>query len=331
MNPVTTIIRHATRNPAEPYNILCAPTHERYEINLAKTGHNFYAFQDKTFKFWQTKFGAIPKNYHLLAQGRMPSVKLDMVLSANKFGQFQILAPIAKKLQLPLISLEHTLPFIQWTEQDLNKLRNMRGHYNCFISDYSIGEWGWQDRQDTHVVHHGLDTGEFSPDDRQRKNHVLSVVNDWKNRDWCCGYYTWTRVIDGLPFKVVGDNPGLSLPSNGTADLVNSYRDASIFLNTSTISPVPMSLMEAMSCGCAVVSTATCMIPEIITNGVNGFISNDERVLRKYCEELLKDEELRNKLGKAARQSIIDKFGLDKFTRRWNTLFDMAANMVFTG
>ena len=55
-----------------------------------------------------------------------------------------------------------------------------------------------------------------------------------------------------------------STPAESVADLVNEYCSSKVFLNTSTVSPIPTTLLEAMSCGSAVVSTATCMIPEII-------------------------------------------------------------------
>ena len=83
-----------------------------------------------------------------------------------------------------------------------------------------------------------------------------------------------------------------------------------------------------MSCGCACVSTATCMIPDIIENGVNGFISNDEDELRGYIETLLKDEDLRSKLGAAARQTILDDFSEEKFINNWNETFDIAYGVV---
>lgn len=330
MLPITSIIRQATRPANEPYNILCACTHERYETNLSKTGHNFYAIPHQSFKPWNTKFSPVPKNYHIL--NNLPShIKFDMVLSGNKFGQFQVLSGISKRLHLPLVSVEHTLPFIHWDEKTVEDCRNMRGNLNVFISDYSLGQWGWDSRNDTNVVHHGLDTDVFCDEGKDRLPHILSVVNDWKNRDWCCGYHSWTRITKGLPVHVIGDTKGLSLPAKSTDDLINQYQTSQIFLNTSTISPVPMSLMEAMSCGCAVVSTATCMIPEIIENGVNGFISNDEDELRNYCERLLADRDLREHLGANARTIIVEKFGLDRFVGKWNTLFDIAANTAYLG
>jgi glycosyltransferase involved in cell wall biosynthesis len=310
--------------PAKSYrklNILTAPTHEAYETNLCETGHNFYAFQHEVFKKWNDKFRPVPKNYTLLEQNKYPSdIIFDLVLSQNKFGQFQILHDIAKILHIPLISLEHTLPMKQWGEQQRNACRDMRGNLNVFISDFSVPEWKFNIADETvRVVHHGINTNVFSPDNSvERNTPILCVVNDWINRDWCCGYKIFERTAQELPVKIVGDTPGLSKPSTSVDELVSFYRDSRIFYNTSTISPVPTALMEAMACGCAVVSTATCMIPEIIKNGYNGFISNDEKELRDFLMLLLEDPVKCEELGRNARKTIIERFSCEQFVNSWN-------------
>lgn len=130
---------------------------------------------------------------------------------------------------------------------------------------------------------------------------------------------------------VLGDSKGLSKPAANIEELVKTYQQSRIFLNTSLISPIPTALLEAMSTGCACVSTSNCMIPEIIEHGVNGFISNDERELRGYLERLLKDEELAKKLGQAARQTILDKFSLSSFVNNWDSYIRKTAEVVYKG
>ena len=190
---IGSITRAATRKPGEPLNILTCPTHERYESGLTKTGHNFYAFRTGQVKDWNRTYAPLPENYTLLNPSRggnqlPPDVDFDLVLSQNKFGQFQILSQIARQLHLPLVSIEHTLPVPQWTKSQRESLKQMRGELNLFISGYSIEQWGWDPLDPSvRVIHHGIDTDTFSPNDMicDRKPHLLSVVNDWVNRDWC--------------------------------------------------------------------------------------------------------------------------------------------------
>ena len=61
------ILRDSTRHPEEPLNILTFPTHERYQTNLALTGHNFYLWQKPgTIKPWVKDYGDVPQNTILL-------------------------------------------------------------------------------------------------------------------------------------------------------------------------------------------------------------------------------------------------------------------------
>ena len=154
------------------------------------------------------------------------------------------------------------------------------------------------------------------------------MVNDFVNRDYCCNYSGWQRITENFETRLVGKTEGLSKPAASVKELAEEYNTAQIFLNTSTISPVPTCLLEAMSCGSAVVTTATCMIPEIIENGVNGFMSNDEEELKGYIKQLLDDEDLRNKMGKAARETILTDFSESKFIDTWNNIFDKAHGVI---
>jgi glycosyltransferase involved in cell wall biosynthesis len=337
-NVVGTLTRAATRRDNEPLNILTFPTHERYQSQFAEMSANFYLVRAPQVKDWNPTYATVPDNHILLdpalGEKQIPAhVDFDLVLSQNKFGQYQLAQQIARSLQLPLVSLEHTLPHPDWSRAKIEAMKQLRGDINVFISEYSVEQWGWRlDDPSVQVVHHAVNTDVFSPKIETSKNrHILSVVNDWINRDWCCGYSLWREVVDGLPTHVLGDTPGLSSPAPNVAGLALAYAMSAVFLNTSLISPVPTALLEAMSCGCAVVSTATCMIPSIIENGVNGFISNDPAELRRYCELLLDDPKLQKKLGQAARETITQRFSIKQFLGRWEAIFRHAAEMAWTG
>lgn len=337
-SPMTSILRQTKDRRGEPLNILTFPTHERYETNLAKTGHNFYAIQADGIKDWKTTYAPVPDNYVLLdkklGDRQIPSwLDVDIILSQNKFGQFQIAHQLARELHLPLVSLEHTLPAPQWPAEQAQQMNIMRGNINVFISDFSIGQWKFDEVENVRVVRHCVDSEVFKPEEfsNSRENRIISVVNDWIGRDWCCNFQGWTRVTKDLPVFPVGDTKGFSNPAKDVPELVSMYANSRIFINTSTISPVPSALLEAMSCGCACVTTATCMIPEIIENGVNGFITNDEKEMREYLELLLRDEDLATRLGEAARQTILDKFGVDRFVSEWNEVFYQAQQIPYIG
>ena len=70
------------------------------------------------------------------------------------------------------------------------------------------------------------------------------------------------------------------------------------------------------------------MIPEIIENGKNGFISNDENELRDYIRMLLEDDKLRQTLGNEARKTITENYNIDRFASDWNKLFNKVIEEV---
>lgn len=322
LNTVKRIVELCNNRNDKKYNILTFPTHERYESQLAKTGHNFYSFHMKDGKKWNREQIKPPDNYYILPESQLCEyIPYDFILVQSKFWQYQVAQQINQMLMLPIIVLEHTLPTPQTISiENIEKMKRMLGNINIFISEYSQSQWNIG--VDSDVIHHGIDTETFKPLDLQKDNTILTVANDFINRDYCLNYSGWKRVTQGLPVDLIGDTKGLSVSASSTEELVESYNKCSVYFNSSTISPIPTSLLEAMSCGCAVVSTATCMIPEIIENGKNGFISNDEEELKNYIKMLLTDDEMRERLGKEARNTILEKFSQDTFINNWNNVFD---------
>lgn len=317
------IINDVQRNEKK-YNILTFNTHERYQTQNAKTGHNFYAFNYDGGKDWYEGHAPMPENYYQLPKNSIyPGIVFDFIFVNSKFGQFQTAMDINQRLQLPILCLEHTLPLPHWPDEQLQMFRQMKGDVNVFITGYSQREWGIPGE----VVYHSIDTDLFCPGENQPRDEVLTVAHDFVNRDYALNYKGWERITKNFPRVVVGDTPGLSQQSESVEDLIRKYQEASIYINPSTLSPVPTSMLEAMSCGCAVVTTATCEIPNIIENGVNGFISNDEAKLHGMIEMLLQNPDRAREVGLAGRETIKQKFGEERYISEWNNIFDTVANV----
>lgn len=335
MTPLGNIIRAATRKPGEPLNILTFCTHERIETFLCKTGHNFYALQGPSIKTWNEHYAPIPPNYVILNGKKGPNqipaeIDFDLIL-AQSIGHFRLAYPIAKQFHLPLVRYEHTLPVDSWPAHVKKELRQMDGDLNVFISEFSRDVWGFGKTKNSHVIHHGLDTEKFSPGEFERKPVLLSVVNDWVNRDYFCGFNFWKQATQGLPTKVFGSTPGLSEPAKDVDELIRGYQQSQIFVNTSLVSPIPTALLEAMACGCAVISTNTCMIPEVIEDGKNGILCETPDQMRKACQELLSNKVLCRELGQNARRTIEERFTLGRYIQDWQRIFVEASEMVFGG
>lgn len=326
---VRNIVRSA--RPQKKLNILTFPTHERYEQNLARTGHNFYSLSFG--KKWDTDYAKIPDNYYMI--DAIPDyIDFDLILAHTDCERLatayqhlsgsRIGSP--NKTYIPILRHNHVLPDVRYDIQQQKQASvNPIVDVYSFISDYSRGEWGFSQNNSV-VIEHGVDTDFWTDGNEERDNVCLSVVNDWPNRDWCCGFNLWRQTSNGLPVRVYGKSPGFSVVADSTEHLRTIYQKSKIFYNTSLHSPVPSVLLEAMACGCAIVSTANCMIPEIIQHGQNGLISNNPEELRKYLEMLLHNDTVASKLGEEARKTIVEKYNLDNFVSNWNNLFNSIIN-----
>lgn len=95
--------------------------------------------------------------------------------------------------------------------------------------------------------------------------------------------------------------------------LSSLYAKADIFVAPSLYENLPIRILEAMSCESAAVASNICAIPEAITNGENGMLISPGNVdeLAKVTTMLLDDDELRSRLGKNARQTVINNFSWD--------------------
>ena len=78
------------------------------------------------------------------------------------------------------------------------------------------------------------------------------------------------------------------------------------------------SMVEAMSAGCCLVASKTPPVEEVVEDGVNGLLANFRQPthIAQRIEEALEDAELRKRLGKAARETALERFDKRDCVRR---------------
>ena len=88
------------------------------------------------------------------------------------------------------------------------------------------------------------------------------------------------------------------------------------------------SLLEAMSCGCAVVGSNTAPVQEVIDDRKNGLLVDffDPKQLAEAVAELLSNRVLAKELGQAARNTVMQRFELSSCVQRQLALMDLVAN-----
>ncbi len=96
-----------------------------------------------------------------------------------------------------------------------------------------------------------------------------------------------------------------------------------ILLLTSRSEAMPVTILEANSCGVPAVATQVGGVPDLIRHGETGFIAppDDADALAQWVAQLVQDDTRRRAMGEAARQWVEQEFSLRTMLRRYTQLF----------
>lgn len=105
-------------------------------------------------------------------------------------------------------------------------------------------------------------------------------------------------------------------------DIPDLLRGADVFVLPTRSEGLPMSVLEAMAAGLPVVASAVGGVPELVDSETGLLVpAGDAPELARAIDRLLRDSELRERLGAAGRARVEDQFGLDSWRRAHVTLY----------
>jgi glycosyltransferase involved in cell wall biosynthesis len=83
-------------------------------------------------------------------------------------------------------------------------------------------------------------------------------------------------------------------------------------------------LLEAMAVGLPVVATAVGGTPDVVVDGVTGLLvpPRDPSALAKALATLVRDPDLRRKMGQAGRERVLQHFSVERMVERTQNLYD---------
>lgn len=128
--------------------------------------------------------------------------------------------------------------------------------------------------------------------------------------------------------KIVEGNNKLSYLGQ-RSDMVEFFNGCDVIVNNSTAAlsePLGTTIYEAMSCETVVLGSNTGGTPEIIDDGLNGFLFNpdDEKALISAVEFTISNIASLEPVRKAAREKVKQRFGHKSMIRRYNQLLGLA-------
>lgn len=215
------------------------------------------------------------------------------------------------------------------------------GHLH--ISEYSRKISGHAQNNAAEVIPGGVDTSRFCPDESVAREGVVLFVGR------ILPHKGVNDLIDAMPsemkLEVIGQPYDPHFFSDlrsraagkkvtfrhdcGDRELVQAYRRALCIVLPSVYrtlygqeTKVPellgQTLLEGMACGTPAICTHVASMPEIVTNGVTGFVvpPNDPAALSERIRWLYEHPTDANRMGKVARQSVLEKFTWPQVVRR---------------
>lgn len=201
-----------------------------------------------------------------------------------------------------------------------------------------------------HVVVNGIDTAHFAPYQRgPAETQIRAAVQD---RFLCVTVASLSpakspqtlvqaarRLPDNIAFIWVGTGPlekhahqmieDANLQQRfllvGThADVRPFLRAADLFVLPSRIEAMPISVLEAQATGLPVVATNVGALPDIVAPDRTGLLAppEDPQALAACVTKLADDPAARQSMGRAARDSVIRRFGADHMIDRYIAVYE---------
>jgi len=169
---------------------------------------------------------------------------------------------------------------------------------------------------------HGVDTELFSP--RKRTSERMFRVGWVGKCDRKLKRFNLAEKITkehNFTLRVAGfkSRPHHKMP--------NFYRSVDCLLVTSELEAHPMIVYEAMSCEVPPITTDVGDVSRYIIDGENGFILPVDASVSEFAEKiniLKNDADLRKKMGKAARKTILERLSWENIAEQYKPLTKIA-------
>lgn len=173
------------------------------------------------------------------------------------------------------------------------------------------------------------------------KKHVITFVQSFKKRGSHVGYSVFEDVTSGFSRKVFGtENEDLGEIGGGLRtyrELKEELKRARVYFYYGTQpAPYTLSFIEALMTGIPIVAVGKVLrqddkrpynwpayeIPDIIQNGVNGFVSDNVEELRGYIQLLLDDSDRAKAIGDAGRRTALKLFSKKQIMNEWEVFLN---------
>jgi hypothetical protein len=264
-----------------------------------------------------------PSSVHEVPLPEIRERRFDCILfqSADAYliDQHEILSD--EQRRLPRIYLEHDPPR-QHPTDTRHVTANDPDIVLVHVTPFNALMWD-SGSATTRVIEHGVTV----PTDVEFQGNLtrgIAVINHLARRGRRLGVDILETVRRDVPVDLVGmssdEAGGLhEVPHDELPSFISRYR---FFFNPIRYTSLGLAVCEAMMVGMPIIGLATTEMVTTVENGVSGFVHTDPAVLVGHMRRLLHDPGEARALGLGARKVALERFGIGRFARDWNRLFE---------
>lgn len=281
--------------------------HTRYYRDLAKTGHTFYIWHsEQSIGIWDDSFGKQPDNIIFIDNDR--NIDYDLAI-INQYHEFDMI----KDFEIPIIALAH------------GYVPNVYSKTVAAIVGQSKRNLAKSTHNNKHLIRHGFDPEEFYGYTGDI-NIVVTAAGDVSNRPELRKEIIDAVINMGIPHTYIGYNNGMlhNGSQNRSIDIMYGiYRHYRGMIYTANIAcGMSYAVGEAMMTGMPVALGDFADWKDIITNNVNGFVSDNPSELYVFLKTITDSKDYAKEIGQCAREMMIDMFHIDTFINNWNDVIN---------
>jgi len=286
---------------------------------------------------------------------RTKIIVTEHYISQLKFLRRRKLSPIPSLLREAIIALRTTLKKISF--RYIDKIITVSESNQKFM----LETFGKEIESKTMVIVNGIETGLYRDNnapslsagiDRNKNVRTVVVVAGLNNQK---GHeYLFRAVpiilmkIPGAHFLLAGDGhlrkyleelaSSLGITSAITflgfrPDVADIIRASDLFVLPSIFEGLPLSLIEAMACGKAVVATNVDGTADVVVDNVTGYLvpPRDPEQLAQKIINLLENTESRLKFGEAGKERVQKFFSADRMVQDYERLYKELLENISNG
>lgn len=181
-----------------------------------------------------------------------------------------------------------------------------------------------------------IDVTHFTPSNRS-SSRSLTHNSNFRSIKRMEDVLEIARRIPDATLNLVGDGPERAAVENFIAkhgltnvelagerrDIVDTLQNSRVFLLPSEVESFGLAALEAMACGVPVVASNVGGIPEVVEDGITGFLHavGDVEAMAQSAKRLLDDTHLHARMSLAARARAVNHFQIGPMVDRWEATY----------